>query len=321
MNIEKMSAEFSIGADISWYPQMLKSGFVFKNKDGAEQDLLVTLKEYNVNSIRLRTWVNPSDDSRSGHCSAEETLALAKLCRDQGFDIMLDFHYSDTWCDPGKQRKPRAWEDLDFEELVSAVYSYTYETVALLKDNGAAPKWIQIGNETNPGMLLPDGSTDDFSKLSRLITAGHDAVKAVSPEIITIVHLAEFNYTDFIANYFDRLKENDCRYDMMGFSFYPYHLPGVSYEESLRGFERSMKEIPERYKKEFMIVETGGVDIEEEESYKLLTDMIDRIKTQPLCNGLYLWEPEGARCWSNYPLSAWRDDGCPTKAMDALKEI
>ena len=99
--------KFSIGADISWYPQMLKSGFVFKNRYGAEQDLLVTLKEYNVNSIRLRTWVDPSDDRRSGHCSAAETLELAKLCRDQGFDIMLDLHYSDTWCDPGKQRKPK----------------------------------------------------------------------------------------------------------------------------------------------------------------------------------------------------------------------
>jgi len=80
----KMDRNFAIGSDISWYPQMLESGFVFKNKDGKEQDLLLTLKEFNHNAIRLRTWVNPSDNPQSGHCSAQETKDFAIKCRNEG---------------------------------------------------------------------------------------------------------------------------------------------------------------------------------------------------------------------------------------------
>ena len=320
----KMNRNFAVGSDISWYPQMLADGFVFKNSKGKEQDLLTTLKEYNHNAIRLRTWVEPSDDPRSGHCSAEETLDFAKQCNEAGFRIMLNFHYGDTWCDPGKQVKPKSWEGLAFDDLVTALYDYTYETVQLLVSGGVTPEWVQIGNETNPGMVLPDGSAKDFEKLTRLYNAGHDAIKAASPSSKTMIHLAEFNDPDFIINYFDNLEKHDCRYDMMGFSFYPYHLKnfhGMSYEESFAGWNHAMREIPQKYGKEFQIVEIGGPDEDEEESFNLIMDAIKSIHSEPLCTGLFWWEPEGARVWSHYPLNAWRADGTPTKAMDAFNAI
>jgi len=180
MKIFDMNRNFAVGSDISWYPQMLADGFVFRNKVGIEQDLLLTLKDFNHNAIRFRTWVNPSDHPRSGHCSAGETLEMTLLCHRQGFRIMLNFHYGDTWCDPGKQVKPKAWENLPFDGLTEAMYNYTYETVKMMVDNGVVPEWIQIGNETNPGMLLPDGSTGDFGKLTQLYNAGHDAMKAAN---------------------------------------------------------------------------------------------------------------------------------------------
>ena len=320
----EMNRNFAVGSDISWYPQMLESGFVFKNKDGKEQDLLTTLKEFNHNSIRLRTWVDPSDDPHSGHCSARETMEFARECHNRGFRIMLNFHYGDTWCDPGKQRKPKAWENLNFDGLVKALYDYTLETVKLLADNGVIPEWIQIGNETNPGMLLSDGAVDDFAKLTRLYNAGYDAIKAASPTSKAMIHLAEFNDTEFIVNYFDNLKKHDCKYDIMGFSFYPWHLArgkNYTYEESFAGWYKSMIEVPARYGTEFQIVEIGGVDEEEDESYKLMMDAIESIHGEPLCTGLFWWEPEGARVWSRYPLNAWRADGTPGRAMDAFNSI
>ena len=319
-----MNRNFAVGSDISWYPQMLASGFTFKNRDGREQDLLTTLKEFNHNAVRLRTWVNPSDDPRRGHCSARETMEFAKQCADSGFRIMLNFHYGDSWCDPAHQIKPKAWENLSFDDLVKALYDYTYETVKLLVDNGVTPEWIQTGNETNPGMLLPDGGTDDFGKLTRLYNAGYDAMKAASPSSKVMIHLAEFNDTDFIINYFDNLAKHGCRYDVMGYSFYPWHLAksrGIGYAEALNGWNRSMAKIPARYNKEFLIVEIGGEDEMEDESYRIMMDAIGSIYAEPLCTGLFWWEPEGAKIWSGYPLSAWRADGTPTKAMDAFNAI
>ena len=319
-----MNRNFAVGSDISWYPQMLETGFVFKNRDGKVQDLLTTLKEYNHNAIRLRTWVNPSDDRQSGHCSAAETMAFAKECSERGFRIMLNFHYGDSWCDPGHQRKPKAWAGLSVDALIKTLFDYTYETVKLLADNGVTPEWIQIGNETNPGMLHPEGSYENFGDLARLYKAGYEAMKAASPRSKVMIHLAEFNYTDFIIEYFDKLDASGCLYDIMGFSFYPWHLARqkkMNYDEALAGWRRSMKELPARYGKEFQIVEIGGVDEEEDESYKLMTDAIESIHGEPLCTGLFWWEPEGARAWSKYPLSAWRADGTPTKAMDAFNLI
>jgi len=136
-----------------------------------------------------------------------------------------------------------------------------------------------------------------------------------------MIHLAEFNMTDFITDYFENLDRRGCRYDMMGFSFYPFHLPQLSYKACMEGFARSMAEIPKRFGKDIMIVETGGVDEQEEETSQLLTDIIGEMQNQPKCKGILLWEPEGAKVWSHYPLSAWQSDGCPGKALDALRSI
>jgi len=315
-----MNHPFTLGADISWYPQMLADGFVFRNEKGEPAPLLDTLRELGFNAIRLRTWVNPSDDRHAGHCSAEETLALARECQEKGFRIMIDFHYSDSWADPGKQRKPAAWAALDFDSLVRHLYDYTRDTMALLVAGGVRAEWVQIGNEINPGMLLPEGSAEDFARLARLITAGHDAVKAVSPESITMVHLAEFNRTDFILDYFAGLDKHGCRYDMAGFSYYPWHLPDMPREECWRGYCRSMAELPQKLGRDVMIVETGENSADEKLTADMLLRQLRLIADHPRCRGLMLWEPEGAECWSHYPLSAWRDDGAPSAALGAVRD-
>jgi arabinogalactan endo-1,4-beta-galactosidase len=307
---------FALGADVSWLPMMEATGFPFKNKNGEPQDCLLTLKDFGMNALRLRSWVNPTCHPFSGHCSTEETLAMGLRGQAMGFDIMVDFHYGDSWCDPGKQKKPAAWENLSFDALLGAVYDYTRSAMDIFIKGGLTPKWVQLGNETNPGILLPDGSTDDFSKLAAIFNAGHDAVKAVSPESLTMIHLAEGNKTDFCVNYFDRLAERQCRYDMIGLSYYPWWLKTTN-ESIINDLSLTMKTLPERYDKDIIIVEIGGEDEKEDESYELLASVLHRCADIPRCKGLFYWEPQGARVWSGYALSAWRSDGTPTRALDA----
>ena len=315
-----LGKDFASGADISWLPQMEASGFIFKDKAGNERDCLEILKSYGLNSVRLRTWVNPSDDPHSGHCTTEETLALALRAKNLGFRIMINFHYSDTWADPGNQIKPAAWQDLSFDALVDALYKYTENAMQAFISGGVIPEWVQIGNETDPGMLLPDGSTSDFCKLTRLYNAGHDAVKSVSAETITIIHLAGGNNLPFLTNYFDNLTANNCRYDMIGLSYYPYWLK-LPHEKTIDGIGETLKVLPEKYKKPVMLAEIGGVDEEEDRSYDTLVAAIEKISGIPECKGLFYWEPQGAKIWSRYSLSAWNGNGTPTRAMDAYLTI
>jgi len=320
----KFDKDFAVGADISWLPQMLKSGFVFRNQQGQEQELLSILKDYGMDTIRLRTWVNPSDDPHAGHCSAEETLALAKLCKEKGFRLMLNYHYSDSWCDPGKQPKPKAWENLKFYNLVQHLYDYTYDTMLLFKSNGIDFEWVQIGNEINPGMLLPSGSIENFDKLTVLLNAGYDAVKAVSPQIKAMIHLAEINVLDPIIKFCENLNKYSCNYDMLGFSIYPYfarQYQNQSYKECIKAFARGLKEIPKHFGKDIMLSEIGGEDDKEEESFLLFYDVIREMSKHPKCRGIILWEPQGARVWSDYQLSSWRADGTPSNALNALHSI
>ena len=276
----------------------------------------MTLKEFGLNAIRLRSWVNPSEDPRSGHCSTPETLALALRCVRLGFRVMVNFHYGDTWCDPAHQEKPAAWKSLDFDRLVQAVYEYTRDAMKTFAAAGFTPEWVQLGNETNPGMLLPDGSTSDFSKLARLYNAGHQGVKEIAPDSKTIIHLAEGNETSFVKNYFDRLGDHRCVYDMIGLSYYPWWLK-KRHEEVIGGLTETLGLLPARYDRDIIIVETGGEAEQEDESFALLSSLFETCRLFPRCRGVFYWEPEGAQGWSGYGLSAWRLDGTPTRAMAA----
>ncbi|WP_342565580.1 glycosyl hydrolase 53 family protein [Paenibacillus sp. FSL R7-0345] len=135
---------FSKGADISWLPQLEALGHKFYNDNGEEQDLLLILKDHGIDSIRIRAWVNPSDDPSNGHNSTEEVVALASRVSALGFRVMIDFHYSDSWADPGKQVTPAAWADADLEQLKVHVSDYTADVMKALQDAGVTPEWVQI---------------------------------------------------------------------------------------------------------------------------------------------------------------------------------
>lgn len=312
---------FAKGADVGWLPQMEATGYKFYDADGSQKDCLQLLKDRGMNTIRLRVWVNPSDDKASGHCSKEETVAMAVRAQKMGMRIMIDFHYSDSWADPGKQNKPAAWKNHSFPELLNDVYAHTIDVLKALKNAGVTPEWVQVGNEIPGGMLWPEGSTDNFGQLAQLLNKGYEATKAIDKKIKVIVHLDEGNNSKKFRWFFDNAKANNVKYDVIGLSYYPFWIK-TDYKENIADLANNLNDMAARYDKEVMVVEVGGIDTMEQNTYDMLVAVIKAVKAVPNNKGLGViyWEPQGAKSWSKYDLSAWRSDGKPSMALDAFKE-
>lgn len=312
---------FSKGADVGWLPQMEATGYKFYDADGKETDCLQLLKDRGMNSVRLRVWVNPNDDKASGHCSKEETITMALRAQKMGMRVMINFHYSDSWADPAKQNKPAAWKNHSFPELLDDVYNHTFDVISSLKKAGVTPEWVQVGNEIPGGMLWPDGSTDNWKQLGQLLNKGYDAVKAVDENIKVIVHVDEGNNNAKFRTFFDNATAQKVRYDIIGLSYYPYWIK-KDYSETIADLEFNLNDMVKRYNKDVMIVEVGGEDDKVQNTYELLKATIKAVKKVPNNRGLGVmyWEPQGARSWSHYALSAWQADGKPSPALDAFKE-
>ncbi|MFD1256892.1 arabinogalactan endo-beta-1,4-galactanase [Mucilaginibacter terrae] len=312
---------FVKGADVGWLPQMEATGFKFYNTNGKEEDCLKILKERGINTVRLRAWVNPSDDKTRGHCSTEETVAMAVRAQKLGMRVMIDLHYSDSWASPLKQKKPKAWEGHDFPHLLTDVYEYTLGIMKSLKAAEVTPEWVQLGNEIPGGMIYPEGSTSNWNQLSQLINKGYDAVKSVSTKTKVILHIDRCNYNDRFRIWFDNATSHSKKYDVIGFSYYPYWLKGKpDYTLSIDDLGNNLKDMASRYHKEVMVVEVGGEATKAQNTHDMLLAVQKKVREVPDGKGLGViyWEPEGAGIWSHYALSAWGDDGKPTKALNAF---
>jgi arabinogalactan endo-1,4-beta-galactosidase len=246
---------------------------------------------------------------------------MALRAQKMGFRIMINFHYSDSWADPAKQFKPKAWEKHSFAELLNDVYNHTFDVINALKVAGVTPEWVQVGNEIPGGILWPEGSTDNWPQLGQLLNKGYDAVKAVDKNIKVIVHVDEGNNNEKFQTFFDNATTQKVRYDVIGLSYYPYWIK-KDYSETIADLEFNLNDMVKRYNKDVMIVEVGGEDDKVQNTYELLKATIEAVKKVPNNRGLGVmyWEPQGARSWSHYALSAWQADGKPSPALDAFKE-
>ncbi len=325
---------FIKGADVGWLPQMEATGYKFFNKEGVEEDCLKILKSYGINAIRLRTFVDPSDNPQSGHCSKDETVAMAVRAKKEDLKVMINFHYSDSWADPAKQVKPKAWVNMNFEELKKALYDYTFDVISAIKAAGVEPEWVQVGNEITPGLLLPEGNSNtNFAQLVQLLNRGYDAVKAASPNSKVILHVDQGNNNQRFRWWFDNAKKYNAKYDIIGMSYYPYWLEGKpDYTTNIEDLAFNLNDMVRRYGKEVMVVEVGGEDGQDSQltaeqnaakiqnTHDLVAATIQKVREVPENKGLgvFYWEPQGARSWSHYALSAWGNDGRPTKIMDAF---
>lgn len=312
---------FSKGADIGWLAQMEATNYHFYDADGTEKNCLQLLKDRGMNTIRLRVWVNPSNDKTNGHCSKDETVAMAVRAKNMGMRVMIDFHYSDSWADPSKQYKPAAWANHTFAELKNDVYNHTFEVLTALNAAGVTPEWVQIGNEIPGGMLWPEGSSNNFSQLAQLLNKGYDATKAVNPAIKVIVHIDEGNNNSKFRWFFDNATAYHVKYDVIGLSYYPYWL-NSDYTATIQNLGANLNDMVSRYNKEVMVVEVGGDFTLVQNTKDMLTAVINAVKNVPNNKGLGViyWEPEGEKSWSGYQLNCWLSNGKPSPALDAFKE-
>jgi arabinogalactan endo-1,4-beta-galactosidase len=305
---------FAKGADVSWLTQMEAAGRKFYNSAGTEQESMLILKNLGMNTIRLRVWVNPA----GGWNNKADVLTKALRAKNLGLRIMIDFHYSDSWADPGQQTKPAAWTSQDFATLKTSLASHTTDVLNELKNNGVTPEWVQVGNETNDGLLWPDGkASTSMSNFAQLVNAGYDAVKSVFASTKVIVHLSNGYDNNLFRWLFDGLKNNGGKWDVIGMSLYPNSTNWSTLNSQCLA---NMNDMVARYNKEVMIVEVGMSWDQADACYAFLTDLIAKTKLVSGDKGLGVlyWEPESYNNWQGYTLGAFDNSGKPTVALNAF---
>ena len=310
--------EFAKGADISSVTEMESKGYKFYASDGSVKECTLLMKSLGFNAVRYRVWVNPAD----GWCNKEDVLKKARRAQQLGLAIMIDFHYSDSWCDPGKQPIPTAWQGKNLNEMVVAVREHTTEVLTLLKDNNIDVAWVQVGNETNTGMLWEVGrlSSSNYSNFCLLANAGYNAVKAVYPDALVILHHS--NAQDLNGNkwFYNLVRTGGAKYDMIGLSLYPSY-----WDNSLGAYPdwtpyctsavANFKTLHDTYSKPVMLVEFGMPVSEPAKAKDALQFVMDGVKDYDWFKGIFYWEPESEHGRNGYDYGAF-SGGRATIALD-----
>jgi arabinogalactan endo-1,4-beta-galactosidase len=293
------AAEYAVGADLSFLKQAEDGGKIFKD-NGEPKPGLVIFKDHGYNWIRLRLFHTPSELPNN----LEYTIALAKAAKKLGFHFLLDYHYSDTWADPGKQFTPKAWEGMTHAQLVKAVFEYTKETIMAFRNAGVLPDMVQIGNEIINGMIWPDGrlpgNWDNFADLVKAGIAGVEAGKGEDPRPRIMIHIDRGGDKIRTKGFFDKLNSYHVNYDVIGQSYYPW------WHGSLNDLRENMTFMAKEYKKDIIVVEAAynwmpaeykkqpGPFPETPEGQKQFLEEVNRVVQETpdgLGKGVFWWEP------------------------------
>ncbi len=312
---------FWLGGDISGMTADEAKGRFVMNRDSVRTETTQLMKDYGMNATRLRVWVNPKD----GFCSPEDVLKMAKRSQALGMPVMVDFHYSDWWADPGKQNPPAEWLGMTLRQTEKSLYKHTKETLQLLKKNGIDVKWVQVGNETTHGFLWPMGKFEENPEnYAELTKAGIKAVREVYPEAQVIIHLDNGFDQALYDRVFDSLRSNGVKWDIIGMSVYPYWAMEAGLEKSdimtLVDTIANIRHLKKKYGTDVMIVETGVDGRDPVPGKEFISALIkaSRDFTDGACTGVFYWAPE----WNaedDYRLGAFSRN-MPTIIMDAFKE-
>ena len=259
------------GMDISSLDEIEKLGAKFYD-NGEEGGLIEILKRYGTNYIRLRLWNDPkSPDGEpygAGNTDYAATLRMAKRVKAAGLGFLLDFHYSDFWADPGKQRKPKAWEGYGVEQLEQAVYDFTKENMLGFIGEGVVPDMVQVGNELSNGLLWPEGQVPNYGNIARFVSAGIRAVKETCPTAKIMIHLDNGGNNALYREWFDQYinRNNGEDFDVIGLSYYPF------WHGTLDDLSNNMNDIAVRFGKELVIAEVSmGHTTEDYAAYEKLS--------------------------------------------------
>ncbi len=258
-----VTGEFMAGADVSHLAFFEDRGIVYREA-GEKLDALEMLRSRGLNCARLRLFTSSSQQAQSDPYNSinnlDYTLPLAVRVKQAGLQLLLDYHYSDSWADPGKQTKPAAWTSLDFAQLEQRMYDYNSNTIAAFKAAGAMPEYVQVGNEIIQGLLWPEGkvggSSDTPAQWQRLgillkaaIRGINDAAADTPPKImIQIDRGGDWAGTRW---FFDNLRQQQVEFDIIGQSYYPF------WHGSLSALRNCLTNASARYGKPVVIAETA----------------------------------------------------------------
>lgn len=358
------SAQKYAGGDISMLPKYEEAGAKYYTHDGKGiSDVLTFFKDEGMNAMRVRLFVDPKKQTtNNGKWETDYNVcqdldwvkALGKRIKDKGMKFMLDFHYSDTWADPGKQWTPAAWASLDDNALAQKIYYYTKDALFQLKAAGAEPDMIQTGNEISYGMTWgqptdtqkkqcwPSSPADNWTRFTNLLKQATKACREECPQAKIIIHTERTstsqqndnkNYAA-LSNFYKKMKEASIDYDIIGLSYYPYFHGAISeLEGAINLLEKDYSD------KSIMVVEfgypyawaVGGTTYDYTKTYpysdagqKAITaDVVTMLKKHENVNGLFWWWPEYNAKGTN--LSGWYNaplfDSDTGKATSALTEL
>lgn len=263
------------GMDLSTLLELERLGAKYYD-GGRERDILDIMKDYDVDTIRLRIWNDPWGANHESYGAGENdvptTLEIAKRVSAKGFGVLLNFHYSDFWADPGKQIKPKAWEGMTTAELEQAVYDFTYDTMELFLKEGVNVTMVQVGNELSNGLLWPDGKIDvgagigEYDNIAKFVSSGIRAVRKCGPDIPVMIHLDNGGNNELYRRWFDNYIKRGEDFDMIGLSYYPF------WHGSMDQLIANMNDIAERYHKDLIIAEVSmGFTMEDYKDYEKLS--------------------------------------------------
>lgn len=263
--VENLPEDFIFGMDASCVPALENSGVKYYDFDGQEADVYAVLASQGINYIRVRVWNDPyTSDGRGyggGNCDIANAVAIGRRATSYGMKLLVDFHYSDFWADPGKQMVPKAWKGMEIEEKTQAVYQYTQDCLTQLKNAGVDVGMVQIGNETNGTMC---GEKTWFN-IQYLMQAGSRAVREVFPEALVALHFANPEKTGSYDTYAKKLDYYQVDYDVFASSYYPY------WHGSLKNLTDTLSSIARSYGKKVMVMETSYAYTGEDTDYSANT--------------------------------------------------
>ncbi|MBI4873067.1 MAG: glycosyl hydrolase 53 family protein [Acidobacteria bacterium] len=298
---QSRSSDYAIGADLSFLKQAEDRGIVFRD-NGQPKPGLEIFRDHGYNWIRLRIFHTPTQLPNN----LAYTIDLAKAAKKLGFKFLLDFHYSDTWADPGKQGKPKAWEALAGAALVTAVFEYTRDTVASLREAGVLPDMVQIGNEVDNGILWPDGrlpaNWDRFAELIQAGIRGVAAGRGEGPSPRIMIQIAKGGDVRGTRYFLSKIAGYGIHYDVIGQSYYPW------WHGTLLDLRDNLYVMATEYDKDIMLVEVAyncrpaeyakrgkpGPFPETPEGQKEFLDEVQRIALgapRQRVKGIFWWEP------------------------------
>jgi len=311
------SGSFILGADISSVQEAVDGGALFVDTDGMQKSLVSLLKNHGFNYVRLRTFVDPQAPygyASANGCQAkaeayndrDHTIEFAREVKAAGMGLLLDFHYSDTWADPGKQVIPQAWRaSASVAALATQVQAYTVDVLGAMLAAGVRPDMVQVGNEITPGMLIHvptantncfgsnsavnpnvNGSANNWDNLATLLKAGIAGVHQVDSTLQVMLHIENFESANGVISWVRNAQMRGVAFDVLGLSAYEaFQGPANAWRATVQTLNAQLPGLS------FAIAEYNP-------QRRLLNDVMHEL---PDGHGLgtFFWEPTQSGEWGN----------------------